>query len=74
VNTMLAPVLVNWKEFGAWIHKKIDGDFSWKIRPIDTRKAKDRESFEEETDELNDLIANDDSPSRSRHTSSGKIA
>jgi hypothetical protein len=33
--------LYNWKEFGAWIHKKIDGDFSWKIRPIDTRKSRE---------------------------------
>lgn len=32
---------VNWKEFGAWIHKKIDGDSSWKICPIDTRKSRE---------------------------------
>jgi hypothetical protein len=33
--------LYNWKEFVAWIHKKIDGDFSWKIRSIDTRKSRE---------------------------------
>ncbi len=27
----------SWDEFEDWIRKRINGDFSWKIRPIDTR-------------------------------------
>ena len=27
----------SWDEFEDWIRKQIDGDFPWKIRPIDTR-------------------------------------
>jgi len=27
----------SWDEFEDWIRQQIDGDFSWKIRPIDTR-------------------------------------
>ncbi len=29
--------LCSWDEFEDWIRQQIDGDFSWKIRPIDTR-------------------------------------
>jgi hypothetical protein len=27
----------SWDEFEDWIRQQIDGDFFWKIRPIDTR-------------------------------------
>jgi hypothetical protein len=27
----------SWDEFEDWISQQIDGNFSWKIRPIDTR-------------------------------------
>ena len=27
----------SWDEFEDWIRKQIGGDFSWKIRPIDTK-------------------------------------
>jgi len=27
----------SWDEFEEWIRQKINGDFSWKIRPIDSR-------------------------------------
>jgi hypothetical protein len=33
--------LCNWEEFVTWIQKKIEGDFSWKIRPIDTIKSRE---------------------------------
>jgi len=29
--------LCSWDEFEDWIRQQIDGNFSWKIRPIDTR-------------------------------------
>ncbi len=33
-NTVLS---CSWDEFEEWIRQKINGDFSWKIRPIDSR-------------------------------------
>ena len=30
----------NWDEFEAWIRKQVGGNFSWKIRPMDTEKTR----------------------------------
>ena len=31
----------NWDEFEGWIKKRISGDFSWKIRPIDSKQSRE---------------------------------
>jgi hypothetical protein len=31
----------NWNKFEAWIRKQVGGDFSWKIRPMETEKSRE---------------------------------
>jgi len=31
----------SWDEFEGWIRKRISGDFSWKIRPIDSKQSRE---------------------------------
>jgi hypothetical protein len=31
----------SWDEFEDWIRQKINGDFSWKLRPIDSEKSRE---------------------------------
>ena len=31
----------SWDEFENWIKQQIDGDFSWKLRPIDSEKSRE---------------------------------
>ena len=31
----------SWDEFGDWIRKQINGDFSWKIRPMDSKQTRE---------------------------------
>jgi hypothetical protein len=30
----------SWDEFEEWIRQKIKGDFSWKIRPLDSKNSR----------------------------------
>jgi hypothetical protein len=31
----------SWDEFEDWIRQKINGDFSWKLRPIDSENSRE---------------------------------
>ena len=31
----------SWDEFEDWIKQKIKGDFSWKLRPMDTKNSRE---------------------------------
>lgn len=31
----------SWDEFEDWIRKRINGDFSWKIRPMDSKQSRE---------------------------------
>jgi hypothetical protein len=31
----------SWDEFEDWIRKRISGDFSWKIRPMDSQQSRE---------------------------------
>jgi hypothetical protein len=32
--------LCSWDEFEGWIRKRISGDFSWNVRPIDSEQSR----------------------------------